>query len=71
MEKSKLKTGFPQLQKQRHVFLKINYPKQENEVIGNYIKSTSEKQTYSLKCKISTSTNKLYLILLFYQFSPS
>ena len=69
----KLKTCFPKLQKQKHVFLKIDYPKLKNEVIENYINNTSEKQIRSSKCKISTSTNtnKLHLVLLFYKFSPS
>ena len=44
MQKSKLKTCFPKLQKPKHVFLKINYPKRKNQVIENYIKNTSEKQ---------------------------
>ena len=43
-QKLKLKTCFPKLQKQKHVFLKISYPKLNNEVIENYIKNASEKQ---------------------------
>ena len=43
-QKLKLKTCFPKLQKQKYVFLKINYPKLKNEVIENHIKNTSEKQ---------------------------
>ena len=44
-QKLKLKTCFPKLQKQKHVFLKISYPKLNNELIENYVKNNaSEKQ---------------------------
>ena len=49
-QKLKFKTCFHKLQKQKHVFLKINYPKLKNEVIENYIcKKTGYTKRIHLK----------------------